>query len=1124
MKYKIQSTPALDYMNQADYCDCQDIKLETPMFSEKAKLVYASKATSHTIRSKQDLESLSFLHNNSPGMMLIKIGGGIFHYFIIQKEYINNQSFFRIFQAYDQGYTLQDWLNNEREWNTPAKKQFGNGQWLDSEKIKDFIQNMERIISDKDSEAYFQNFGVREAIESDVFIVASTFAKHAYSKESISMEVIQEQNQSVATITPLGMNTNIYDENDHLAQDLGLIDNVNSLEHTFARYAEEAWEGMKNYLTRKGRFDKGGALIPYEPLNFDRTSNATLNKYFEWGQLGMVLREGQSASDAILTILSEEVDLEDCQWANDLYTYYAVLKIIGHEKFDRLFATKNDEEALLGALRFGFSESGHASEANFFYYRNPELIRSGSSIAFFSGKNLHHYSSAHAILIEDEKGTLRCLAFDLNFKPDYRDFANHLKRAALLESDRTKYGQMSEDELNQLILKEQRDINTRAYHAKEENRIFDVNFMALLLKTDIKDFPRIKRNINGYWTKWRSTQQLREEPVQFTQLPTSPSEANPEYEPEFVHGYSRDGKEYADIKNEVIDLFKNHLNKDPSYISLSRIDISAEKFNILKKFQNFLSEDGIELVSYHHNGIDSYVLYLSAHKKKLQPWVKSIEETIETIETQLHTKIVEEARIQGEQKNSLFSELREKSKDSNTPILEWTELLQKTLSSLYYADFGEFDELYEISLSFMKSKGLEPASFKTRNYRHLGDFKKALTEYVNNTVTTKKEDNRETIPSNQESTSQGITTGKEKINTPLDIGIDVSGTNINDQKPILGDTFKTQSMDEVRGNELKVASSTDKKVLFIGYDGTLTHISDMGGRTAGDSNTILRSKTQAFLRKCIQEGIQIVIVSKSDKATIERDLQTKQEHYEHDVLTKHELKKIAIYDNNKIESFSNTGDKGPLIQYLLTNHQSPYYHTKTAYFLDDDRCQLDNVKQFVANAGEIITENNRIKEWTNQYVPNLYFPHTQLNSKHEVNAGFERIFSESIRVTEALEKSKTGITFETQLGICLKNKLHAYLLIRQKQKNSESSFINFFRNIGRFSYNDKVSAAEKLLNYLNGDKTQLFEDKDIEALQEGRLSGIVNSMKNWMVALPSQFEEYETRCRQNWIATKNLLR
>ncbi|KTD09292.1 hypothetical protein [Legionella jamestowniensis] len=207
MKYKIKSTPELDYMSQNDFSDCQDIILQTPMYNKRAKLVYASKATSHKISSKQDLKSLSFLHDSSSGMMLIKIGGGVFHYFIIQKENINNQSFFRIFQAYDQGYTLQDWLNNDREWHAPAKKQFGNGQWLDSEKINDFIQNMERIISDKDSEAYFQNFGVREEIKEDVFIVASTFAKHADSKESISIEVIQEQNQSEATVIPFGMNT-----------------------------------------------------------------------------------------------------------------------------------------------------------------------------------------------------------------------------------------------------------------------------------------------------------------------------------------------------------------------------------------------------------------------------------------------------------------------------------------------------------------------------------------------------------------------------------------------------------------------------------------------------------------------------------------------------------------------------------------------------------------------------------------------------------------------------------------------------------------------------------------------------------------------------------------------------
>ncbi len=131
---------------------------------------------------------------------MIKVGSGAYHYFMIQKEHVNGESFFRIFQAYDQEYTLQDWLQSDRKWDSAAKENFGRGQWLSLEKMQEFMSNIKNIISSRDAQAFQNNFGVSTNIYEDVFISVNIFLKKANCQETIALE--EAQLEPVITPTP----------------------------------------------------------------------------------------------------------------------------------------------------------------------------------------------------------------------------------------------------------------------------------------------------------------------------------------------------------------------------------------------------------------------------------------------------------------------------------------------------------------------------------------------------------------------------------------------------------------------------------------------------------------------------------------------------------------------------------------------------------------------------------------------------------------------------------------------------------------------------------------------------------------------------------------------------------
>ncbi len=166
----------VDYCLTEEINDCQDMMLLIPMHNAKARVVYESTWTSQTFEAADDL---AFFFDDSPGLTLFKLTENPFHYFLIQKEKNNNENFFRIFQAYDGHYTLQDWLNSASTWSTPAKEKFGNKQWLTLDAITPFIDNLKKIITREDEAAYFDNFGVHCDISQPLSISAHTFQKKA---------------------------------------------------------------------------------------------------------------------------------------------------------------------------------------------------------------------------------------------------------------------------------------------------------------------------------------------------------------------------------------------------------------------------------------------------------------------------------------------------------------------------------------------------------------------------------------------------------------------------------------------------------------------------------------------------------------------------------------------------------------------------------------------------------------------------------------------------------------------------------------------------------------------------------------------------------------------------------
>ncbi|KTD74121.1 hypothetical protein [Legionella tucsonensis] len=188
MKYKVQNNQVLDFCMSVELSDCQDIILYSPVYNKKAKEIYYNKADFTNINSsnKELLDAHSFFNDSRPAVAVFKLGGGVFHYFMVQKECVNNRSFYRVLQAYDGEYSLQDWLQTDRKWSTDAKEKFGKGQWLSQDQMQEFILNLKEICQGN-QEAYFSNFGVKTTFTDSVFISVNHFLKKFDCQEHITV-------------------------------------------------------------------------------------------------------------------------------------------------------------------------------------------------------------------------------------------------------------------------------------------------------------------------------------------------------------------------------------------------------------------------------------------------------------------------------------------------------------------------------------------------------------------------------------------------------------------------------------------------------------------------------------------------------------------------------------------------------------------------------------------------------------------------------------------------------------------------------------------------------------------------------------------------------------------------
>ncbi|HHT0591984.1 TPA: hypothetical protein ACTXXA_000537 [Legionella anisa] len=189
MKYSVQNNQALDFCMSAELSDCQDIIVHSPLYDKKAKEIYYNKTADFTninFSNHELLDILGFFNDSRSAVAVLKLGGGVFHYFMIQKECVNNQNFYRILQAYDEQYSLQDWLQPDRKWSTAAKEKFGKGQWLSQEQIQEFVLNLKRICQG-DEEAYLSNFGVKTTFTDSVFISVNHFLKKFDCQEHITV-------------------------------------------------------------------------------------------------------------------------------------------------------------------------------------------------------------------------------------------------------------------------------------------------------------------------------------------------------------------------------------------------------------------------------------------------------------------------------------------------------------------------------------------------------------------------------------------------------------------------------------------------------------------------------------------------------------------------------------------------------------------------------------------------------------------------------------------------------------------------------------------------------------------------------------------------------------------------
>ncbi|MBA3537623.1 MAG: hypothetical protein H0T84_13615 [Tatlockia sp.] len=95
-------------------------------------------------------------------------------------------------------------------------------------------------------------------------------------------------------------------------------------------------------------------------------------------------------------------------------------------------------------------------------------------------------------------------------------------------------------------------------------------------------------------------------------------------------------------------------------------------------------------------------------------------------------------------------------------------------------------------------------------------------------------------------------------------------------------------------------------------------------------------------------------------------------------------------------------------------------------------------------------------------------------------------------------------TLEKNQILSQRHNLVSELNIYIYNRNAEKGLNAFFRNLNRFDCKVKTGAAQKLIDFLNGNKEILFEEIEIEALIETNsvLGGIVSKYKNTQFPLP----------------------
>ena len=196
--YTIITDLALDFIfKQCKMTDCKDMHNIISNNSDFEK-IYNNKATTKIkLDSNRNsaLDHFAFFDDKA-SWMLFRLSGGALHYFSIQKENISEGNFFRIFQAYDECYSLGQWLGISPGYASEAQEKFGNGKWLGQTEMQEFLVNLDEIIKNKNKKAYKNNFDADETLSEPVEVGFYIFEKIPTCEYKIKIITLNENNDS----------------------------------------------------------------------------------------------------------------------------------------------------------------------------------------------------------------------------------------------------------------------------------------------------------------------------------------------------------------------------------------------------------------------------------------------------------------------------------------------------------------------------------------------------------------------------------------------------------------------------------------------------------------------------------------------------------------------------------------------------------------------------------------------------------------------------------------------------------------------------------------------------------------------------------------------------------------